>query len=131
MAEVVRVFNEIHANIAGLAGQRLAQRAGFSMEACTAIQTAILEIARNIVTYAGHGNILIQLVEEGTCVGVRISAIDEGPGIADLAAAFTDGYTTGTGMGRGLPGARRLMDQFEIVSGPGIGTCITMTKWRS
>lgn len=131
MAQIITVFDDSHAIIAGLWGQRLAQQCGFSEANCVAIGTAILEVARNIVRYAGQGTVSIIPIHDDIGIGLRVSAIDNGPGILDLTAALQDGYTTGRGLGCGLPGAKRLMDQFDIESQPGIGTSITMTKWRS
>jgi serine/threonine-protein kinase RsbT len=131
MAEMIRVFNEIHATTAGLSGQRLARQSGFPPPACTAIHTAILEIARNMLLYAGRGSISISIVQEAERIGLQVLAVDHGPGISDISAALQDGYSTSGGIGRGLPGAKRLMDQFEIVSQPGGGTSITMTKWKA
>jgi serine/threonine-protein kinase RsbT len=111
------------------AARRLSERAGFGLTDLTLIATAVSEIARNILTYAGRGEVLIQLVEERGRPGVRIEATDEGPGIADLESAMQDGYTTSSGMGLGLPGAKRLMDEFTIRSAPGEGTRVVMTKW--
>ena len=128
---MIPIFNDIHASIAGLKGQRLAQQHGFPAPDCTAIHTAILEIARNIIRYAGRGSISISIVREAERTGLHVSAEDQGPGIGDIAAALKDGYSTSGGMGRGLPGAKRLMDQFDIVSQPGMGTCISMTKWKA
>ena len=96
----------------------------------TLLATAISEIARNITTYAGRGEVLIDLVRDKQGRrGVRVIARDEGPGIADLERALTDGYTTGGGLGLGLPGARRLVDDFEIETTPGKGTTVTLIKW--
>jgi serine/threonine-protein kinase RsbT len=98
----------------------------------TLLATAISEIARNITTYAldGRGEVLIDLVHDRRGrKGVRVVARDEGPGIDDLERAMTDGYTTGGGLGLGLPGARRLVDEFEIDTGPGKGTTVTLVKW--
>jgi serine/threonine-protein kinase RsbT len=98
----------------------------------TLLATAISEIARNITTYAdgGRGEVLIDLVRDARGRhGVRVVARDEGPGIADLERALTDGYTTGGGLGLGLPGARRLVDEFDIDTGPGKGTTVTLIKW--
>jgi serine/threonine-protein kinase RsbT len=98
----------------------------------TLLATAISEIARNITTYAtgGRGEVLIDLVRDGRGrQGVRVVARDEGPGIADLDQALTDGYTTGGGLGLGLPGARRLVDEFDIQTAPGEGTVVTLVKW--
>jgi serine/threonine-protein kinase RsbT len=96
----------------------------------TLLATAISEIARNITTYAQRGEVLIDLVRDANGRrGVRVIARDEGPGIADLERALTDGYTTGGGLGLGLPGARRLVDDFDIQSAPGEGTTVTLIKW--
>jgi serine/threonine-protein kinase RsbT len=111
-------------------GRVQAQRGGFDGTELTVISTAISEIARNILDYAARGEIVIRIVNDGVKVGVVVIASDEGPGIANLSLALQDGYSTGRGLGLGLPGARRLMDEFEIVSSPGQGTLITMKKWR-
>jgi serine/threonine-protein kinase RsbT len=98
----------------------------------TLLATAISEIARNITTYAldGRGEVLIDLVHDARGrKGVRVVARDQGPGIEDLERAMTDGYTTGGGLGLGLPGARRLVDEFAIDTGPGKGTTVTLVKW--
>lgn len=96
----------------------------------TLLATAISEIARNITTYAERGDVVIDVVRDGRGRrGVRVVARDEGPGIEDLERALTDGYTTGGGLGLGLPGARRLVDEFEIDSTPGQGTTVTLIKW--
>lgn len=98
----------------------------------TLLATAISEIARNITTYAsgGRGEVLIEVIQDARGRhGVRVIARDEGPGIADLERALTDGYTTGGGLGLGLPGARRLVDEFDIETEPGKGTTVTLIKW--
>jgi serine/threonine-protein kinase RsbT len=95
----------------------------------TLLATAISEIARNITAYAVRGEVLLDVVQDGTRRGVRVVARDEGPGIADLEKALTDGYTTGGGLGLGLPGARRLVDDFDIQTAPGEGTRVTLVKW--
>jgi serine/threonine-protein kinase RsbT len=96
----------------------------------TLLATAISEVARNITAYAVRGEVLLELVRdrEGRR-GIRVVARDEGPGIADLERALTDGYTTGGGLGLGLPGARRLVDEFAIETAPGEGTTVTLVKW--
>ncbi len=97
----------------------------------TLLATAISEIARNITTYAERGEVLIDLVRDANGRrGVRVIARDDGPGIEDLERALTDGYTTGGGLGLGLPGARRLVDEFDIKTAPGEGTTVTLIKWN-
>jgi serine/threonine-protein kinase RsbT len=96
----------------------------------TLLATAISEIARNITAYAGRGEILIDLVrDDNGRRGIRVVAVDHGPGIENLERALTDGYTTGGGLGLGLPGARRLVDEFDIETAPGEGTRVTLVKW--
>jgi serine/threonine-protein kinase RsbT len=95
----------------------------------TLLATAISEIARNITAYAVRGEVLLDVVQDGARRGVRVVAQDEGPGIEDLEKALTDGYTTGGGLGLGLPGARRLVDDFDIQTAPGQGTRVTLVKW--
>jgi RNA polymerase sigma factor (sigma-70 family) len=111
-------------------GRELAARAGFSATDLTIIATAISEIARNIVMFAERGEILVSLVGENSREGVTVVARDSGPGISDLERALQDGYSGYGGMGLGLPGSRRLMDEFEISSEADKGTTVTMTKWR-
>jgi serine/threonine-protein kinase RsbT len=110
-------------------GRETAARLGFSSTDLTLIATAISEIARNIVRFAERGDMVISRVDEGGRVGVTIVARDVGPGIPALAEAMLDGYSTYAGLGLGLPGAKRLMDQFDIVTELGKGTTVTMTKW--
>jgi len=109
--------------------RELASRLGFSRTDLTLIATAVSEIARNIVRFAGSGEVFIELLDSPHA-GVRVVARDTGPGIADVELALSDGYSTYHGLGLGLPGARRLMDEFSVVSELGRGTTITMTKWR-
>jgi len=111
-------------------GRTLATQAGFSGSDLTVIATAISEVARNIIQYAKRGEIVLSLLEKGSKRGLLIIARDEGPGISDIGLAMQDGYSTGKSLGLGLPGARRLMDDFEIVSTVGSGTTITMKKWK-
>jgi RNA polymerase sigma factor (sigma-70 family) len=111
-------------------GRELAAQAGFSATELTIIATAISEIARNIVMFARRGEIVVSLVGENSRQGVTVVARDSGPGIPDLEQAIQDGYSGYGGMGLGLPGARRLMDEFEINSEVDKGTTVTMTKWR-
>ncbi len=107
-----------------------AQALGFSLVDQIRIATAVSELARNIVNYAVKGNIDIEAAENGARKGIRIVCRDEGPGIPDIGLAMKEGYTTGKGLGYGLPGAKRLVDQFEIWSEAGKGTKVTIIKWR-
>ena len=111
-------------------GREVAVEAGFSATEATVIATAISEIARNIVRFARAGEITMTRVSDGDTAGVMIVARDAGPGIEDIDLAMTAGYTTYNGRGLGLPGSRRLMDEFEIISEVGRGTTVTMTKWH-
>lgn len=111
-------------------GKELAASLQFSNSERTIIATAISEIARNTVLYAKSGCMHLKLIRNGTRRGLLIIAEDEGPGIPDLRLAMQDGYTTSRGLGIGLPGAKRLMDEFDIVSEVGKGTTVTMKKWE-
>jgi serine/threonine-protein kinase RsbT len=110
-------------------GRALAAGLGFSGSDLTLIATAISELARNIVEYATTGEVLLGLADKDGRPGIVIVARDEGPGIGDVAKALSAGYSTGQGLGLGLPGVRRLMDEFEIASEPGHGTTVTVRKW--
>jgi serine/threonine-protein kinase RsbT len=101
---------------------------GFGLTDLTVIATAVSEVARNIVRFAGTGEVLIESLRRPVC-GIRITARDSGPGIADVEQALSDGFSTYDGLGLGLPGARRLMDDFHISSELGRGTTVTLTKW--
>jgi serine/threonine-protein kinase RsbT len=107
----------------------LAADAGFSSADQTLIATAISEVARNIVEYARHGEVILSAFEQQSRRCIKIIARDNGPGIADTELAMRDGYSTGNSLGMGLPGARRLMDDFDLTSTPGKGTTVTMQKW--
>jgi RNA polymerase sigma factor (sigma-70 family) len=110
------------------AARELASRLGFGRTDLTLIATAVSEMARNIVRFAGSGEIVVELLDQPRR-GVQVIARDTGPGIDDVEKALTDGYSTYQGLGLGLPGTRRLMDEFAIVSEVGRGTTVTMTKW--
>jgi serine/threonine-protein kinase RsbT len=116
--------------IARQKGRELAGQLGFSGTDATLIATAISELARNILTYAGTGEIAISHVFENGRDAIVVVALDEGPGIADTEAATNEGFTTGRGLGMGLPGTRRLMDEFQIHSEVGKGTRVVVKKWR-
>lgn len=111
------------------AAREMAQRIGFSRTELTLVATAVSEIARNIVRFAGSGEVVVSVLRT-PAAGVRVVARDTGPGIPDVERALTDGYSTYHGLGLGLPGARRLMDELTVESEMGRGTTVTMTKWR-
>ena len=111
-------------------GRELAAKAGFSEGDQTVIAAAISEIARNILMYAKKGEVSLSLANHDERIGVIVIARDQGPGISDIQRALQDGYSTSGGLGLGLPGARRLMDEFDVQSHPGKGTTVTMKKWR-
>ncbi|HYD59870.1 MAG TPA: anti-sigma regulatory factor [Noviherbaspirillum sp.] len=111
-------------------GKELAASLRFTNSERTIIATAISEIARNTVLYAQAGRMQLKLIRQGIRRGLLVVAEDDGPGIPDLKLAMQDGYTTSRGLGIGLPGAKRLMDEFDIVSEVGKGTIITMKKWE-
>ena len=110
-------------------GRALAASVGFTGSDLTVIATAISELARNIIEYAVDGAIVINAAEKAGRPGISIVARDAGPGIPDVAKALGAGYSTGQGLGVGLPGVRRLMDEFEILSRAGEGTSVTVRKW--
>jgi serine/threonine-protein kinase RsbT len=111
------------------AGHELARGLGFSLTDVTMIATAISEVARNITSYAGFGEIRVTVQNRDGRRALVVRAQDEGPGIADIDKALEDGYSTGRGLGLGLPGARRLMDRMTVESTPGRGTVVEMWKW--
>ena len=118
--DVVRVRQAVRARAVG---------AGFSLVDQTKIVTAASEIARNTVDYGGGGTARIEVVRNGQRRGVRLTFTDQGPGIADLTMALKDGYTTGSGLGLGLSGAKRLCNEFDVRSTPGQGTVVTLARW--
>lgn len=109
--------------------RELASGLGFDSTSQTLIATAISELARNILKYASRGEILLRPVARNGIQGITVVAADEGPGIADLALALTDGFSTGRSLGLGLPGTKRLMDDFDLISELGKGTVVTTTRW--
>lgn len=127
---VIPVRTDVDVLVARQQARGLAQPLRFSVGELTLIATAISEIARNIVHYAGRGALTLRLVQRGGRRGLTIVARDEGPGIADVTRGLEDGYSTSGSLGLGLPGTKRLMDEFDIVSAPGRGTIVTMTKWE-
>jgi serine/threonine-protein kinase RsbT len=119
--DVVRVRQAVRAR---------AIEAGFGIVDQTKLVTAASEIARNTVDYGGGGNLRIEIVRDGARRGVQLTFSDNGPGIADIAVAMTDGYTSGGGLGLGLSGAKRLSNEFSIESSPGVGTTVTLARWK-
>jgi serine/threonine-protein kinase RsbT len=111
-------------------GRAMAIELGFSSGDGTLIATAISELARNIVSYARKGQIKLKGIQGSSRVGILVIASDEGPGISDIHQALRDGFSTSGSLGLGLPGVRRLMDEFEISSQSGRGTTVKVKKWR-
>ena len=103
---------------------------GFGLVDQTKMVTAASELARNTVIYGGGGTVLCEALNDGSRRGLRLTFSDQGPGIPDIEQALKDGFTTGGGLGLGLGGAKRLVNQFEIASRPGEGTRITITRWK-
>jgi serine/threonine-protein kinase RsbT len=119
--DVVRVRQAVRARAVG---------AGFSLVDQTKIVTAASEIARNTVDYGGGGTMRLEVLRDGQRRGVRLTFVDQGPGIADLSLALKDGYSTGTGLGLGLSGAKRLCNEFDVKSAPGLGTTVMLARWK-
>jgi len=126
---VVDVNNSDDIVTARQAGHELARQLGFSLTDVTMIATAISEIARNITSYAGRGEVRVGVQYRDGRQALVVRAEDDGPGIVDIERALEDGYSTGRGLGLGLPGARRLMDRLVVESSPGNGTIVEMWKW--
>lgn len=116
--------------VARQAVRQIAQRLRFSLVDQTKMVTAASELARNTLVYGGGGDMRWNVVRNGAKSGLRLDFVDEGPGIADIALALTDGWTSGSGLGLGLTGTRRLVNEFEIDSAPGRGTRVTITRWQ-
>lgn len=110
--------------------RKLAQEMGFGLVDQTKLITAASELARNAVKYAGGGSMRWEVVEGGLRRGLRLCFEDQGPGIEDIGLAMTDGWTSGGGLGLGLSGSKRLVNEFEIESAPGQGTRVTITRWK-
>lgn len=110
--------------------RKYAVEIGLSLVEQTKVVTAASELARNMVDYGGGGTLTVEAVEDGIRKGLRLTFEDKGPGIADIEQALRDGFTSGSGMGLGLGGARRLSNQFEIKSAPGEGTRVTIVRWK-
>lgn len=126
----VAIRSDLDIVIARSSARDTAKQIGFGAIDQARIATAVSELARNIFLYAGSGTVCVSLVEQRGRTGIEIICEDQGPGIADLEQVMQDGYSTSRGMGMGLPGARRLMDEFDLQSQEGLGTRVTCRKWR-
>jgi serine/threonine-protein kinase RsbT len=127
----VPIVSDADIVVARQQGRALARELGFSSSDQALIATAISEVARNILQHARQGEIALSTITENHRQGIVVVARDEGPGIPDIELAMRDGYSTTRSLGLGLPGAKRLTDEFEIVSEPGKGTTVIMKKWVS
>lgn len=125
----VRIRQDVDIVDARQQGRARAVAIGFTGSDLTLIATVISELGRNILTYAQRGEIVLATVERAGRKGIQVIARDQGPGIADIALAMQDGYSTSNSLGLGLPGTRRLMDEFDLVSTVGQGTTVTVRKW--
>jgi serine/threonine-protein kinase RsbT len=128
--EVLQVRSDSDVVRARQAVRSMCAELGFSLVDQTKMVTAASELARNTVIHGRGGTVTIESLEDGAKRGVRMTFEDEGPGISDVARALTDGYTSGSGMGLGLGGSRRLVHDFEIQSTPGTGTRVVALRWR-
>ena len=129
--DVLPLRSEQDVVMARQAVRRLSQELGFSLVDQTKMVTAASELARNTVTHGRGGDMRFELLHEGDRKGLRLTFVDEGPGIPNITLALTDGWTTGSGLGMGLSGSKRLVNEFEIESQPGQGTRVTIARWRS
>lgn len=127
---LIPVKEELDIVTARQAGRELSRSLGFSIVDLTRITTAISELARNIILYADSGTVTIETINQADILGIEIIAQDNGPGIADVDKAMEDGFSTSNGLGAGLPGVRRLMDDFELKTEVDKGTTIRIVKWR-
>lgn len=127
---VLTIKSDVDVVIARQEGRKIASEIGFNTGDITLIATAISEVTRNIVNYAGQGEIILSIAEKGSKKGISMIAQDKGPGIPDISLAMQDGYSTSKGLGLGLPGSKRIVDEFEIESRVSKGTTVTMRKWK-
>ncbi|MGM9485667.1 anti-sigma regulatory factor [Roseateles sp. NT4] len=110
--------------------RKLAQQLGFSLVDQTKMVTAASELSRNVLVYGGGGDMEWKMHKDGLRTGLTLSFVDQGPGIPDVDLAMKDGWTTGGSLGKGLPGSKRLVNEFELVSVVGEGTRVTITRWK-
>ena len=127
--QVIQISSDMDIVVARMAARTLAESIGFTGAEQVTIAAAVSEVARNIIEYANLGEIVLSRVQLGAKVGVEVIARDHGPGIADIPLAMREGYSSARGLGLGLPGSRRLMDDFNVESQVGRGTTISMRKW--
>ncbi|WP_206108244.1 anti-sigma regulatory factor [Paludisphaera soli] len=128
--EIMEIRASDHVVLVRQAVRKWSTELGFGLVDQTKIITAASELARNTLDYGGGGTVRLEAVESGGRRGLRLIFEDQGPGIVDLEKALTDGYTTGKGMGMGLSGSKRLVNEFDIVSRVGEGTRVTITRWK-
>jgi serine/threonine-protein kinase RsbT len=128
--KVAAIRSDLDIVIARTLARDIAKSLGFGAIDQARIATAVSELARNIFLYAGSGTVTIREIERGGRKGIEVICNDQGPGIANIDVVMRDGYSTSRGMGMGLPGARRLMDEFDIRSQEGVGTTVICRKWR-
>lgn len=128
--DVIEVRTQNDVVLARQAVRTWAAELGFGLVDQTKLITAASELARNTLNYGGGGTMRLEALQDGARKGLRLAFEDHGPGIPDLELALTDGYTTGGGMGLGLSGSKRLVNEFEIVSRVGEGTRVTITRWK-
>jgi serine/threonine-protein kinase RsbT len=126
-SQAIRIEQDVV--LARQTARKLAQECGLRLIDLTKLVTAVSELARNTMVYGGGGDMDWEIVEDGIRVGLRLTFRDEGPGIPDLKLAMTDGWTSGGGLGLGLTGAKRLVDDFELDTAPGKGTRVMIAKW--
>ncbi|MES2706975.1 MAG: anti-sigma regulatory factor [Verrucomicrobiota bacterium] len=129
-SEKLEVSEERHIVTVRQAVRKVALEIKLSLVDQTKLITAASELARNLLIYGGGGEVILEALKEGVRNGVRVHFVDEGPGIENIELALRDGFTSGGGMGLGLGGAKRLVNEFELVSAPGKGTHITITRWK-
>ena len=129
--KVAPIRSDLDIVIARTLARDTAKALGFGAIDQARIATAVSELARNIFLYAGSGTVLFREIERGGRRGIEIVCDDQGPGIANIDLVMRDGYSTSRGMGMGLPGAKRLMDEFDIRSEEGVGTTVICRKWRT
>ena len=129
-SEALPLVREQDVVLARQAIRSVARQLGFSIVDQTKLVTAASELARNAVVHGGGGSVVWETVAEDGRQGLRLTFNDSGPGIEDTKLAMKDGWTTGSGLGMGLPGAKRLVNEFELVSKPGVGTTVIITRWK-